>query len=138
MHGIEFIQDLAVILVVAGLVGWLCQRLGLSVVVGFLVAGMIVGPNTPPISLVTDVGRIQTLAQVGLVFLMFGIGLRLSVRKLRRLGIALLLAVFSSAAVVYYLSRVLGAALGLERHREPVPGGHADGFFVGDHQQDPP
>ncbi len=112
MHGIEFIQDLAVILVVAGLVGWICQRLGLSVVVGFLVAGMIVGPNTPPISLVTDVGRIETLAQVGLVFLMFGIGLRLSVRKLRRLGIALLLAVFSSAAVVYYLSRVLAAALG--------------------------
>jgi CPA2 family monovalent cation:H+ antiporter-2 len=112
MHGIEFIQDLAVILVVAGLVGWICQRLGLSVIVGFIVAGMIVGPNTPSISLVTDVGRIQTLAQVGLVFLMFGIGLRLSVRKLRRLGIALLLGVFSSAAVVYYLSRVLGAALG--------------------------
>jgi monovalent cation:H+ antiporter-2, CPA2 family len=112
MHGIEFIQDLAVILVVAGLVGWVCQRLGLSVVVGFLLAGMIVGPNTPPFSLVTDVGRIETLAQVGLVFLMFGIGLRLSVRKLRRLGIALLLAVFFSAAVVYCLSRVLGASLG--------------------------
>lgn len=112
MHGIEFIQDLAVVLVVAGVVGWICQRLELSVVVGFLVAGMIVGPHTPPFSVVTDVERIDTLAQVGLVFLMFGIGLRLSVRKLRRLGIALLLAVFSSAGVVYYLSRVLGAALG--------------------------
>ena len=112
MHGIEFIQDLAVILVVAAAVGWICQRIGLSVVVGFLVAGIVVGPHTPPFSLVTDPGRIDTAAQVGLVFLMFGIGLRLSVRKLRRLGLALLLAVFFSAMVVYSLSRLLGLALG--------------------------
>jgi CPA2 family monovalent cation:H+ antiporter-2 len=48
MHGIEFIQDLAVILAVAAAVGWICQRIGLSVVVGFLVAGIVVGPHTPP------------------------------------------------------------------------------------------
>ncbi len=113
MHGIEFIQDLAVILVVGGLVGWLCQRLGLSMVVGFLVAGILIGPYTPPFALVSDPERIETLAQVGLVFLMFGIGLRLSVRKLRRLGLGLLVAVFTSALLIYYLSRLLGTALGL-------------------------
>ncbi len=113
MHGIQFIQDLAVILVVAGVVGWICQRLGLSVVVGFLAAGMVVGPYTPPFSLVSDVNRIETLAQVGLVFLMFSIGLRLSVRKLRRLGLSLMLATFGGALVMYYLTRLLGAALGL-------------------------
>jgi CPA2 family monovalent cation:H+ antiporter-2 len=112
MHGIHFIQDLAVILMVAGVVGWICQRLGLSVVVGFLAAGMVVGPYTPPFSLVSDPGRIETLAQVGLVFLMFSIGLRLSVRKLRRLGLSLMLATFGGAMVVYYLTRLLGAALG--------------------------
>jgi CPA2 family monovalent cation:H+ antiporter-2 len=77
---------------------------------------MIVGPHTPPFSLVTDPGRIDTAAQVGLVFLMFGIGLRLSVRKLRRLGLALLLAlllaVFTAAIVMYSLSRLLGLSLG--------------------------
>ncbi|HWA09633.1 MAG TPA: cation:proton antiporter [Opitutaceae bacterium] len=112
MHGIDFIQDLAVILAVAALVGWVCQRIGLSVVVGFLVAGIVVGPHTPPFSLVTDPDRIDTAAQVGLVFLMFGIGLRLSVRKLRRLGPALLAAVAASALVMYFLSRLLGLALG--------------------------
>ena len=71
MHGILFIQDLAVILLVAGVVGWICQRLGLSVVVGFLAAGILVGPSIPYLSLVSDVGRIETLAQVGLVFLLF-------------------------------------------------------------------
>lgn len=113
MHGIYFIQDLAIILVVAGIVGWICQRIGLSVVVGFLAAGMVVGPFTPPFSLVTDSARIETAAQVGLVFLMFGIGLRLSVRKLRRLGFSLVLATFGGAILVYYLTRLLGGAMGL-------------------------
>ena len=112
MHGIYFIQDLAVILVVAGIVGWICQRLGLSAVVGFLAAGMVVGPFTPPFSLVSDPARIETLAQVGLVFLMFSIGLRLSVRKLRRLGMSLMLATFGGAVLVYYLTRLLGAIWG--------------------------
>ena len=54
------------VLVVAGIVGWICQRAGLSVVVGFLVAGLVVGPNSPAIALVRDAGSIETLAQVGL------------------------------------------------------------------------
>ena len=112
MHGILFIQDLAVILVVAGAVGWLCQRIGLSIIVGFLAAGILVGPGMPYLALVSDAGRIETLAQVGLVFLMFSIGLRLSLRKLRRLGLPLLAAVFGSATAMYYLSRLLAAALG--------------------------
>lgn len=112
MHGIHFIQDLAVILVTAGVVGWICQRLGLSVIVGFLVAGMIVGPFTPPFALVSDAGTIETLAQLGLVFLMFSIGMRLSLRRLKRLGLSLFLATFAGAVIVYYTVRLLGAAMG--------------------------
>ena len=112
MHGLHFIQDLAVVLVVAGVVGWVCQRIGLSVIVGFLAAGILIGPKSPLFSLVRDAGSIETLAQVGLVFLMFGIGLGLSLRKMRRLGPALMLATFCGAIVMFYLSRLLGAALG--------------------------
>jgi CPA2 family monovalent cation:H+ antiporter-2 len=112
MHGFQFIQDLAIILVVAGVVGWLCQRIGLSVIVGFLVAGMLVGPHTPPITLVADIERVETLAQIGLVFLMFSIGLQLSLRKMRRLGLSLLFATFGGAIVMYQLSRVLAVSLG--------------------------
>ena len=112
MHGILFIQDLAIILVVAGAVSWLCQRIGLSTVVGFLAAGILVGPGMPYLSLVSDIVGIETLAQVGLVFLMFSIGLRLSLRRLRRLGLPLVAAVFVGATAMYYLSRLLGAALG--------------------------
>ena len=112
MHGFHFIQDLAIILVVAGVVGWVCQRIGLSVIVGFLVAGMVVGPHTTPFALVADVERVDTLAQIGLVFLMFSIGLQLSVRKMRRLGISLMFATFAGAIVMYHLSRILAAVLG--------------------------
>ena len=112
MHGFLFIQDLAVILVAAGVVGWICQRLKLSVIVGFLAAGMMVGPHTPPFSLVTDLERIDALGQVGLVFLMFSIGLGLSVRKLRRMGFGLLVATAVGALLMYYMTRLLGAAMG--------------------------
>lgn len=112
MEAIHFIQDLAVILALAGVAGWLCQRMGLSTIVGYLVTGALVGPHTPPFALVTDVPRVETLAQLGLVFLMFSIGMRLSIRKLHQLGFTLLLAVCASAGIVFALSRIAGAALG--------------------------
>ncbi len=111
MHGILFIQDLAVILLVAGAAGWLCQRVGLSKVAGYLAAGILVGPGMPSLALVADVARVETLGQVGLVFLVFSIGLRLSLRKLRRLGLPLLAAAFGGATAMYYLSRLLAASL---------------------------
>ena len=113
MPGINFIQDLAVVIVVAGVVGWICQRLHLSVVVGYLAAGMVVGPYTPPFSLVHDGGRIATLAQVGLIFLIFSIGMRLSLRRLRQLGLSLLIATIVGAVTVFSLMRLGGTALGL-------------------------
>ena len=112
MDGIGLIQDLAIVLLAAGVAGTLCRRVGLSVIVGYLVAGMVIGPFTPPFSFVQDVGRIQTLSQVGLVFLMFGIGLGLSLTKLGRLGAPALLATGVGAVLMLVFTRLLGAALG--------------------------
>ena len=112
MHGTNFIQDLAVILLVAGVVGWICQRIGLSVVVGFLAAGILIGPHTPLLVLIPETSDIETLARVGLIFLMFAIGLKLSLRKLRRLGPALLLATTIGSLGMYTLSRLFAAAMG--------------------------
>ncbi len=113
MHGIDFIQDIAVVVLVAGLVGWFCQRIGLSVVVGYLLAGMTIGPFNLPVALVSDMHRIETLSQMGLVFLMFSIGMKLSLRKLRKLGIALVIATGIEAVIIYQLTRVAGGMMGL-------------------------
>ena len=86
MQGIDLIQDFGILLLAAGIAGILCRRLGLSVIVGYLVAGMLIGPHTPPFSFIADEGRIMALSQVGLVFLMFAIGLGLSLSKFARLG----------------------------------------------------
>lgn len=112
MQGIDFIRDLAVVMVVAGVVGWACRRIGLSVVVGYLAAGIIVGPYTPPFQLVSSLDRVQALAQFGLVFLVFSIGMGLSLGRLQRLGITLVLATFIGAILVLNLCRLFGIALG--------------------------
>lgn len=110
--GINFIQDLAIVLLAAGLAGALCKRIGLSVIVGYLAAGLCIGPYTPPFSFITDVGRIQTLSQIGLVFLMFAIGLGLSLTKLGRMGLPALAATGLGAFFILNLTQLLGVAVG--------------------------
>ncbi len=112
MTGIDFIRDLAVVLGVAGVVGWLCQRIGLSLVVGYLAAGAIIGPFTPPFQFVTDLDRVQVLAQVGLVFLIFSIGLDLSFARLRRMGFSVIFATVVGAVIVFNGCRLFGAMAG--------------------------
>ncbi len=111
MNGLEFIRDLAVVTLVAGAAGWLCRRVGLSTVVGYLVAGMVIGPYTPPFQLVASVERVQMLAEFGLVFLVFSIGLGLSLGRLQRLGLSAVLGTAISALLVLNLCRMFGAAL---------------------------
>ncbi|MDE3084098.1 MAG: cation:proton antiporter [Verrucomicrobiota bacterium] len=111
-QGIDFIQDLAVIFLASSAAGWLCRRLGLSVIAGYLAAGILVGPYTVLWPLVANPDEITALAQVGLVFLMFSIGLRLSLRRLRRLGGAMLVATGCGALIMYCSSRLLGAVMG--------------------------
>jgi len=110
MQGLLFIRDLAVVLLTAAAVGGLFRKLGISVVVGYLVAGMVVGPFTP-FSLVSDVERIRTLSQLGLVFLMFFVGMGLSLSRIRRLGFPLVLTTAGTAWLVFHFVRLLAAAL---------------------------
>lgn len=112
MGALGLIRDLAIVLTVAGASGWLCRRFGLSVVVGYLVAGMLVGPHTPPFQLITDLNRVQTLGQLGLVFLIFSIGLGLSLGRLQRLGLSVMLATGIGALIMLQVSRLFGAAFG--------------------------
>ena len=65
MGELDFVQDLAVVTFCAGIAGFLCQKIGLSSVVGFMLAGLLVGPHTPPFSIVVDENRIETLSQLG-------------------------------------------------------------------------
>lgn len=96
----------------AGVAAWTCQRLGLSVIVGYLIAGAAIGPYTPPFALVSDLDRVQTLAQLGLVFVMFSVGLNLSLSRIRRLGVPVAIATFVGALTVLHACRLIGYGAG--------------------------
>ena len=86
MHLAPLIQDLAVILGVAGIVSLTFQRIGQPVILGYLVAGVIIGPHTPPFELVTDEAGIRVWSELGIVFLMFSLGLELGFGQLIKAG----------------------------------------------------
>lgn len=101
------IYDLAIMLGVASIVIVLCQRLNQPVVLGYLVAGVIIGPYTPPYELINDIGNIQTLSELGVIFLMFALGLEFSFQKLARIGAPA--AIIGSAEVVFMIAVGYGA-----------------------------
>jgi CPA2 family monovalent cation:H+ antiporter-2 len=119
MSGYDLVQDLAIVLVIAGIVGFVFQRIGLSNIVGFLVAGLLVGPHASRFGLVTDPHAIEELSQLGLAFLMFSIGLDLSISKMRRFGLGVAVAVVISAMLVFNTFRFLAPLLGTNG-REPI------------------
>jgi CPA2 family monovalent cation:H+ antiporter-2 len=119
MGELTLVQDLAIITLIAGVAGFLCQRIGLSTVLGFLLAGLLVGPHSPILASISDQGRIETLSQLGLVFLMFSIGLELSLAKLRRMGLGLMLAVGLGALLVFSVARTICPLLGIGQAETP-------------------
>lgn len=91
MHELApLIYDLTLMLSVAGLVVLLFQRIHQPVVLGYLVAGMLLGPYTPPHNLITDEPNIKILSELGVIFLMFSLGLEFSFHKLTRVGLSAL------------------------------------------------
>jgi len=110
---ILFIQDLAVIFVSASICAYLCTRIGLSPVVGYLTAGLIVGTPEVVVPYVTDEARIEVIAQLGVVFLMFSIGIQFRLQRIRELGLPIVIATLVTAILVLTAGRMAGVLLGL-------------------------
>jgi CPA2 family monovalent cation:H+ antiporter-2 len=79
-HEISLITNISVALVAAFAGGYLARRLGLPTIVGYILAGMAIGPFTP--GFVGDIEDISQLAEIGVIFLMFGVGLHFSLKDL--------------------------------------------------------
>ena len=80
MHEITLLLNIAVALVVAFIGGILARRVGLPTIVGYMLAGIVIGPFTP--GFVGNIETISQLAELGVIFLMFGVGLHFSLRDL--------------------------------------------------------
>ena len=80
MHGLDLILTLAGAFTAALIFGYLTQRAGLSPIVGYLVAGTLVGPHTPGFVANSEIA--EQLAEVGVILLMFGVGLQFHIDEL--------------------------------------------------------
>src|SRR5215210_3159772 len=92
MHHVTFLQDLALVMIVAAIVTVLFRQLKQPVVLGYILAGVIIGPHTPPAALIGDENTIKTLSELGVIFLMFSLGLEFSLKRLKEVGASALIA----------------------------------------------
>ena len=81
------IQDLAIILMTAGLTAILLKKIGQPIVLGYILAGFLVNSHIWLLPTVKDVSNIQTWADIGVIFLLFALGLEFSFKKLLHVGV---------------------------------------------------
>src|SRR5678815_1110816 len=87
MHTNVFLSDLATVMLAAGATTVLFRWLRQPVVLGYILAGLLIGPHLLPRPLIADQESIRTLAELGLIFLLFFLGLEFNFRKIRQIGV---------------------------------------------------
>jgi CPA2 family monovalent cation:H+ antiporter-2 len=107
-----FLLEMAIIMVTAGVTSVVFSKLRLPVVIGYLAAGMILGPNLFEPSFVSDLDTINALANAGIVLLMFTLGLEFNFRRLKKVGLFAALAGSVEIVLMITLGYGLGMALG--------------------------
>jgi CPA2 family monovalent cation:H+ antiporter-2 len=111
MHEIGFIRDLAMVMIVAGATTILFQRLRQPVLLGYILAGVLIGPHTPGV-LVADPRAIEDISNLGVVLLMFTLGLEFSVRKLRQVGVGVLVVAVAEVGLMLWIGFGIGELFG--------------------------
>ena len=111
MHEIGFIRDLAIVMIVAGATTILFHRLRQPVLLGYILAGVLIGPHTPGV-LIADPRTIDDISNLGVVLLMFTLGLEFSIRKLREVGLGILVVAVAEVGVMLWVGYGLGEAFG--------------------------
>ena len=103
------IQDFAVIMIVAAIMLVITHRLKQPMVIGYILAGMIIGPYTPPFSLIQNINSLNTFAELGIIMLLFVIGTEFPIAKLRSIGrISIIVALPESIGtllIVYFVAQ---------------------------------
>jgi CPA2 family monovalent cation:H+ antiporter-2 len=110
MHSIEFLGEIGVVLVAALLGGLVARALHLPVLVGYLVAGVVVGPHTP--GFIADDRMVRSVADLGVALLMFAVGVQFSLHELNAVRRTALLGGGAQILGTILLGVLIGMALG--------------------------
>jgi CPA2 family monovalent cation:H+ antiporter-2 len=109
----QVVQDFAIIMVVASVMALVSYRLKQPMVIGYIVAGMIIGPYTPPFSFILRPEILNLLSEIGIVLLLFVVGLEYPIAKLRSVGRKALVIAFSEAFGTFVLGFAVGQLIGM-------------------------
>lgn len=112
MHEFDVLQDLVIITAVGVVVVSLLRRLGLPSIAGFIISGALIGPHA--LGLIDDAHAVELLAEVGVVLLLFGIGLELSLDRLKRLWQPILIGGALQVGLTTAAAAALAMAFGVE------------------------
>ena len=102
------IQDLALILIVAGIVTIIFKKLKQPLVLGYIMAGFLVSPHMPYTASVVDMSNIHLWADIGVMFLLFSLGLDFSFKKILKMGAS---PIISTVSIIFFMS-MLGVCVG--------------------------
>src|SRR6476469_11060965 len=81
-----FLQDFTIIMIVASVMAMVSYKLKQPMVIGYIIAGMIIGPFTPPFSLIRNFDVLNLFAEIGVILLLFVVGMEFPIEKLRKIG----------------------------------------------------
>ncbi|HEX6670758.1 MAG TPA: cation:proton antiporter [Nitrososphaeraceae archaeon] len=82
----QIIQDFSVIMIVASAMAFISFKFKQPLVIGYIIAGIIIGPHTPPFSLILNLDILNLFAEMGIILLLFIVGMEFPIEKLRRIG----------------------------------------------------
>lgn len=106
------IADLALILISAGVMTLLFKSLKQPIVLGYIVAGFLASPNMPYMPSVTDMHGIHVWSEIGVIFLLFALGLEFSFKKILKMGAAPIIAAVSIILAMMYVGSFTGSLFG--------------------------
>ncbi|HJR48609.1 MAG TPA: cation:proton antiporter [Nitrososphaeraceae archaeon] len=110
---LEFlVQDFAVIMIIATIMLFITYKLKQSAVIGYIIAGMVIGPYTPPFSLIHNIDTLNAFAELGIIMLLFVIGTDFPIKRLRSVGrISAIVAIVESMGtllITFIVAQFLG------------------------------
>ena len=111
----DMIEDLALILVVAGVVTLIFKKLKQPLVLGYIVAGFLVSPNMPYTASVADMENVHLWADIGVMFLLFSLGLDFSFKKILKMGASPVISTCTTIFCMSMLGFCVGSFFGWER-----------------------
>jgi monovalent cation:H+ antiporter-2, CPA2 family len=109
------VKDLALILIVAGVVTLVFKRLKQPLVLGYIVAGFLVSPQFPYTASVADLNNVDVWANIGVIFLLFSLGLEFSFKKILKMGLAPVVAACTIIFCMMFLGIGVGHSFGWSR-----------------------